>query len=230
MCRLFVMFVVLVIPPWALGAPIEIAGRATVVDGDTLAVNHKRVRLWGIDAPESAQQCADPQGRPWPCGRRAANALDVQLQGRTVRCQQRDVDRYGRSVAECFVRDESVNAWMVRSGWAVAYREYATAYVDVEQLARAGKRNLWQGAFQMPADYRRAERAKRAATSAASRTARAPTSGCRIKGNISSAGAKIFHMPGQRDYEQTRIQLQSGERYFCSAEEAIAAGWRAAKR
>lgn len=224
------MFVVLVVPAWALATPIEIAGRATVVDGDTLAVNQKRVRLWGIDAPESAQQCADPQGRPWPCGRRAANALDAWLQGRTVRCVQRDVDRYGRSVAECLVQGESVNAWMVRSGWAVAYREYATAYVGAEQQARAGKRNLWQGAFQMPADYRRAERARRAASSAATKAARAPTTGCRIKGNISSAGAKIFHMPGQRDYEQTRIQPESGERYFCSAEEAIGAGWRAAKR
>lgn len=221
------MFVVLAIPPWALAAPIEIAGRATVVDGDTLAVNQKRVRLWGIDAPESAQQCADSRGRSWPCGRRAANALDGHLQGRTVRCVQRDVDRYGRSVAECFVQGESVNAWMVRSGWAVAYREYATAYVGAEQQAKAGKRNLWQGAFQMPADYRRAQRAVHAG---ATGTARAPTGGCRIKGNISSAGAKIFHMPGQRDYAQTRIQPESGERYFCSADEARAAGWRAAKR
>lgn len=221
------MFVMFLIPGWALGAPVEIAGRATVVDGDTLAVNQKRVRLWGIDAPESAQQCADPHGKPWPCGRRAANALDAWLQGRTVRCVQRDVDRYGRSVAECLVHGDSVNAWMVRSGWAVAYREYATAYVGAEQLAKAGKRNLWQGAFQMPADYRRAQRAMQGEDT---RAARVRTPGCRIKGNISSAGARIFHLPGQRDYEQTRIQLQNGERWFCSAEEATAAGWRAAKR
>lgn len=226
------MCVALVVSPLSVAAPLEIVGRATVVDGDTLAVNQKRVRLWGMDAPESAQHCSNAQGARWPCGRRAANALDAHLQGRTVRCVQRDVDRYGRSVGECFVQNESVNAWMVRSGWAVAYREYATRYVEDEQRAKAQKRNIWQGAFQMPADYRRAQRAAHARPAHArpAQAESAPATGCRIKGNISSGGAKIFHQPGQRDYAQTRIQLEDGERYFCSPEEARAAGWRAAKR
>lgn len=210
-----------------MAAPLEIVGRATVVDGDTLAVNQKRVRLWGVDAPESAQQCSTAQGARWPCGRRAATALDAYLEGRTVRCVQRDVDRYGRSVGECFVQNASVNAWMVRSGWAVAYREYAARYVEEEQRAKARKQNIWQGAFQMPADYRRAHRATQARSTPAQP---APATGCRIKGNISSGGAKIFHQPGERDYAQTRIQIKDGERYFCSADEARAAGWRAAKR
>lgn len=220
------MVVVLVAWPALCASDVVLSGRATVVDGDTLLVNRTRVRLWGIDAPESAQQCTSAQGKAWPCGRRAANALDAQLDGRTVHCQQHDVDRYGRVVAECFVQGRSVNAWMVRSGWAVAYREYARAYVADEELARRERVNLWQGPFQQPADYRRERR-----SGAVARTSRPapPKPGCTIKGNISGSG-KIYHMPGQRDYAQTRIDQRRGEKLFCTAAEAEAAGWRAAKR
>ncbi|MCF5953433.1 thermonuclease family protein, partial [Xanthomonas perforans] len=113
----------------------ELVGRATVTDGDTITVAHQRIRLWGIDAPESAQQCSAHDGSAWPCGRRAAAALDGYLLDKTVHCQPKDTDRYGRRVAECFVQGQSVNAWMVRSGWAVAYRQYATAFEVDERLA-----------------------------------------------------------------------------------------------
>ncbi|APP01541.1 thermonuclease family protein [Xanthomonas perforans] len=205
----------------------ELVGRATVTDGDTITVAHQRIRLWGIDAPESAQQCSAHDGSAWPCGRRAAAALDGYLLDKTVHCQPKDTDRYGRRVAECFVQGQSVNAWMVRSGWAVAYRQYATAFEVDERLAQQQRRNLWQGAFQMPADYRRDKKARTATTRQVA--ASAPIN-CRIKGNISSDGKKIFHMPGQRDYAKTRISPAKGERFFCSVNEAAAAGWRPARR
>jgi len=210
------------------GAAAEMVGRATVTDGDTLTVAKQRIRLWGIDAPESAQQCTTKDGRVWPCGRRSAAALDGYLLDKTVRCQPKDTDRYGRVVAECFVQGQSVNRWMVRSGWAVAYRQYATAFIADEADARQQRRNLWQGAFQMPADYRRGKRDR------AERQAPVATppgsSGCHIKGNISRQGKKIYHSPGQRDYERTSIDLSRGERMFCSREEAARAGWQPAKR
>jgi hypothetical protein len=116
---------------------------------------------------------------------------------------------------------------MVQSGWAVAYREYSTAYVSQEASAKRGKVNLWQGAFQQPAEYRRA---KRAASEDKLAKVAPPASGCAIKGNISSGGRKIYHSPGQRDYTRTSIDPKRGERYFCTPEEARRAGWRAAQR
>ncbi|MCW0411076.1 hypothetical protein NB709_000952 [Xanthomonas sacchari] len=206
----------------------ELVGRATVTDGDTLTVAKKRIRLWGIDAPESTQQCSTQDGHSWPCGRRSAAALDGFLLDKTVRCQPKDTDRYGRVVAECFVQGQSVNRWMVHSGWAVAYLQYATAFIADEANAKQQRRNLWQGPFQMPADYRRSKR-DQAARQAQGAAPPAPD-GCRMKGNISRQGKKIYHVPGQRDYERTSIDLSRGERMFCSAEEAIRAGWQPAKR
>ncbi|MCW0410892.1 thermonuclease family protein [Xanthomonas sacchari] len=210
------------------GVAAELVGRATVTDGDTLTVAKQRIRLWGIDAPESAQQCTAKDGRSWPCGRRSAAALDGYVLDKTVRCQPKDTDRYGRVVAECFVQGQSVNRWMVSSGWAVAYRQYATAFIADEADARQHQRNLWQGPFQMPADFRRS---KRDQTARQAHVATPPvSSGCRIKGNISRQGKKIYHVPGQRDYERTSIDLSHGERIFCSSEEAARAGWQPAKR
>lgn len=210
------------------GVAAELVGCATVTDGDTLTVAKQRIRLWGIDAPESAQQCTGKEGRTWPCGRRSAAALDGYLLEKTVRCQPKDTDRYGRVVAECFVQGASVNRWMVRSGWAVAYRQYATAFIADEADARQHQRNLWQGPFQMPADYRRSKR-DQAARHAPVATQPAP-GGCQIKGNISRQGKKIYHVPGQRDYARTSIDLSRGERMFCSPADAVRAGWQPAKR
>lgn len=125
-------------------------------------------------------------------------------------------------VAECFVQGQSVNRWMVSSSWAVAYRQYVTAFIADEADARQQRRNLWQGPFQMPADYRRSKREQAARQTPVA----APTmpGGCRIKGNISRQGKKLYHVPGQRDYERTSIDLSRGERMFCRPEEAARAG------
>ncbi|WP_184408488.1 thermonuclease family protein [Xanthomonas sp. 3075] len=210
-------------------AAVALVGRVTVTDGDTITLAHTRIRLWGIDAPESAQQCTSRDGTAWPCGRRSAAALDAYVIDKTVHCQPKDTDRYGRIVAECFVQGQSVNGWMVRAGWAVAYRQYATAFVADERVAQGQKRNIWQGAFQMPVDYRRGKRNQPTARASAKVQTLAPGN-CAIKGNISSTGSKIFHVPGQRDYNRTSISPRKGERFFCSAQEAINAGWRRAAR
>ena len=108
----------------AQDAVAEIAGRATVIDGDTIEIRGERIRLYGIDTPESSQLC-DLDGQRYRCGQQAARALADKLGEKTVRCSEKDVDRYGRTVAVCFVGGEDVNRWMTFQGWALAYRKYS---------------------------------------------------------------------------------------------------------
>ena len=131
-----------------------IAGAATVIDGDTLDVAGVRVRLWGIDAPESRQVCS-VAGTDYPCGGRATAHLRGLVGGRPVACEPRDTDRYGRTVAVCRVAGRDLGAAMVRDGWAVAFVRYAKDYVAQEQEARSARRGLWEGTFLAPEIWRR---------------------------------------------------------------------------
>lgn len=133
------------------------AGRAHVLDADTIEVRGRRIRLHGIDAPENDQMC-ERNRRPWRCGRDATEALRGHLAGRSVTCHELDVDRFGRSVARCLVNGQDVNAWLVRNGWAIAYRRYSEAYVTHEAEARAARRGIWSGQFEMPESHRHSGR------------------------------------------------------------------------
>ena len=132
----------------------DLQGGASVIDGDTIEIHGTRIRLNGIDAPESGQRCQNARGTAWRCGQQAALALSDRIGRRQVNCQQTDTDRYGRVVADCFAGGENLNRWMVREGWAVAYRQYSTAYIAAEDDARTGQRGIWQGRFDMPWDWR----------------------------------------------------------------------------
>lgn len=223
-------------------ATTTIEGRATVVDGDTIELEgtDERIRLYGIDTPEKGQTCDDKQGRRYVCGPRAAEYL-ASLIGRNgrVKCFEEDRDRYGRIVAECATRQNLVlNAEMVSAGWAVEYRQYSDGrYGTDEAEAKAAHRGIWQGRFIEPSQWRRgeqleSERGPSPASSTRSAAASVATSrraDCDIKGNISSNG-QIYHRPGQRFYARTRIDTTKGERWFCSASEADAAGWRASRQ
>ena len=201
-----------------------VSGPARVVDGDTLEVRGTRVRLYGIDAPETAQRCRSG-GRPWSCGREATRALAGRVGSRAVACESRDQDRYGRIVAVCRVAGEDVNAWMVVEGWAFAYRQYSMRYVAEETAAKVARRGIWQGDAVPPWDWRRGTRLRGAVTASRHRDA-----GCAIKGNISRDGTRIYHVPGGRFYDRTRIDGLTGERWFCSEAEARVAGWRRSRR
>jgi endonuclease YncB( thermonuclease family) len=204
-----------------------IAGTASVIDGDTLEVQGKRIRLHGIDAPESAQLCQDAAGKDWRCGQRAALALSDRIARRPVSCEVKDTDRYGRSVAACSAGGESLNAWMVANGWAMAYRQYSKDYVDAEATARAGRAGIWAGTFQPPWDWRKDKReGKQQPANQNTATPATAAGGCRIKGNISAKGERIYHVPGGRFYDQTQINERDGERWFCSEQDATVAGWR----
>lgn len=215
-------FLLLCLSLAACQAEASLAGRASVIDGDTIEIHGQRIRLHGIDAPESGQLCQQ-NGRNYRCGQRAALALSDLISNQVVRCEEKDIDRYRRIVAECYAGDTNLNAWLVENGWALAYREYTSVYVSYEDSARSNSVGMWQGEFQAPWDYRRANRAPRAdATSA-------PSFNCAIKGNITSKGVRIYHVPGSRWYDNTSININRGERWFCNEDEARQAGWRAAQ-
>ena len=129
-------------------------GVASVIDGDTIEIHGQRIRLHGIDAPESRQLCTRPSGERWRCGQQASLALSDRIGRATVSCQPRDRDRYGRIVAVCFKGNEDLNRWMVANGWAVAYRRYSVDYVADEDAARRNRINIWSGDFDMPWDWR----------------------------------------------------------------------------
>ncbi len=132
----------------------DLTGRASVIDGDTIEIHAERIRLEGVDAPESGQSCTDTEGRAWPCGRRAAFALADHIGQKPVHCISSGKDRYHRSLATCDLDGENLNRWLVANGWAVAYRRYSEAYVSEETVAQEQKRGIWSGTFVMPWDYR----------------------------------------------------------------------------
>jgi endonuclease YncB( thermonuclease family) len=203
----------------------EINGPARIVDGDTLVVRNVKIRLHGIDAPERKQLCQTGAG-DYLCGQSATRALGKLIESSAVRCVEKDRDRYGRVVAVCHAGPTNLNAALVRQGWALAYRRYSKDFVDAEADAKNNKRGLWAGRFTAPWDWRTERRRKK--TSPPSRTQ--TSNNCVIKGNINRRGDRIFHVPGGRSYNQTRINEAKGERWFCTQNEAENAGWRRSRQ
>jgi Micrococcal nuclease (thermonuclease) homologs len=138
----------------------DLRGIPVVIDGDTLDISGTRVRLLGIDAPETKQEC-DVSGTAWACGRDAKLMLTNATQGREIECRGGKHDRYGRLIAVCYVGDTDLNALMVRGGWALAYRQYAKDYISDETDARANGRGIWRSQFVDPWEWRSAKRQAR---------------------------------------------------------------------
>jgi len=135
----------------------EIVGKAWVIDGDTIHVARMRIRLLGIDAPESDQTCGDAAGKRWYCGHAATHALIRHLAGHRLRCAASGFDRYRRALAVCTLPDGSdLNAWLVQEGWALAY--HSSLYRNQEAEARAAKRGIWIGSFIPPWEWRHRHR------------------------------------------------------------------------
>lgn len=193
-----------------------------VVDGDTLHIGDARIRLQGIDAPELNQTCATPRGEAWNCGQWSRAHLAALLGNRSPECTSLGTDKYGRMLARCTLGGVDLAEQMVADGAALAYVRYSDAYVGAQATARDAARGLWAAGPQTaPEDHRRALAPAAMPASAGN--------DCQIKGNIGASG-RIYHRPGQRDYAATRISPAKGEGWFCSAAEAEAAGFRAARR
>ena len=135
-----------------------ISGVPVVLDGDTLKFPAKgeRVRLEGVDAPESGQNCLDRAGQRYRCGQAARAALAGVIGRKPVRCEGGRRDRYGRLLAVCFdSAGTDLNGWLVFQGWALAYRRYSIKYIPQERSAKAARRGVWSGRFVKPWKWRR---------------------------------------------------------------------------
>jgi endonuclease YncB( thermonuclease family) len=142
-------------PVFAASDVESISGTPRIVDGDTLVIDGTRIRLHGIDTPETKQTC-QRDGIDWLCGQEASKALRDYVGDTDLRCERLDTDRYGRMVAKCFMPDGTdIGEWMVSNGWALAYRRYSKDYVDEEAEAEAAERGLWAGEFIEPWEWRR---------------------------------------------------------------------------
>jgi endonuclease YncB( thermonuclease family) len=140
-------------------APFSISGNLKIThisDGDSLRSGNLRIRLFGIDAPEKKQKCADVDGRQWDCGVAAKKALKQLVESvPQISCDLMDVDRYSRLVMRCYAGEKDVAATLVREGLALAYRQYSTLYSQDENAAKISKAGMWSGSFTKPWKWRR---------------------------------------------------------------------------
>ena len=125
-----------------------------VINGDTLEIQGSYFKLYGIDAPEANQSCADRQGRSYNCGREAALWLKNWITTNELECRVMQQDTKGNMVGTCSLGQYDIGAALVNAGWAVSYQKYTDIYVPYERQAQMNKRGLWQGTFYMPWDWR----------------------------------------------------------------------------
>ena len=152
---LVLVFVALIITP---AQATDVLGRASVIDGDTIDMQGERIRLNGIDAPESRQLCRNQAGSDYRCGKASAEALDLFLAAsRPTRCEFINRDRYKRFVGNCFRADgQSVAAWMVRNGHALDWPRFSKGtYAEDQEAAKAAGVGVWQGSLENPWDWRK---------------------------------------------------------------------------
>lgn len=203
-----------------LSSKSEIFRVTRVIDGDTVEIEGgERVRYIGIDTPETV----DPR-QPIQCfGVEASKKNKELVEGKTVRLEKdvTDRDKYGRLLRYVWVDDLFVNLELVKQGFATSYSyppdiKHQAEFLAAEREAREAGRGLWgacpavspTSSFNPPAEKSKGD--------------------CDIKGNISTSGEKIYHLPGCGSYTKTQIDEARGERWFCSEEEAQVAGWRKA--
>src|SRR6201984_2036737 len=127
-------------------APDDLTGQASVIDGDTLEIHGTRIRVWGVDAPESSQLCRGEDSLQYRCGAQAANDLDAFIARRPVSCSPVSLDRYGRTVATFSVGATDLGEWLVRKGLALDWRQYSKGrYADAQGDAERAGRGIWKG-------------------------------------------------------------------------------------
>ena len=227
----------------ALAQAADITGIAKVRDGDEIQIGNNRIRLGGIAAPAADQLCLNTKSERWTCGAAARDELIKRTENKNWICRNRQVaDRRGRIVARCEVDGEDIQKWLVRNGWALALVRITKDYEPDEKAAREAKAGMWQGAFIAPWDWRvrnkktailgavKPPEKARAILLASASGPVAPSPECTIKGNVNRSGACIYHRPTSRWYAKIRMNVDKGTRWFCSVDEAEAAGCRETRR
>tara|TARA_B100001059_G_C17605998_1_gene462006 strand:+ start:337 stop:807 length:471 start_codon:yes stop_codon:yes gene_type:complete len=133
----------------------EIIGKPIITDGDTIKITNKRIRLHGIDAPENKQLCKK-NFKEYSCGIVATEALVKKINKNKIKCKVQDrLDRYKRYIGVCFIGEVNLNQWMVRNGYAVAYKRYSKDYINDEKYTKKNKLGLWSGDFINPEKWRK---------------------------------------------------------------------------
>ena len=130
------------------------ADNLRVVDGDTIVINGEKIRFSGIDTPELKQTCLQDD-QEVGCGMSAKMLLAEKIGNNTPKCISEGNDSYKRTLAECFVNGESLSKFLVRSGYAFAYKKYSTKFVKDEEFAKSNKLGMWAMTFQYPWDFRK---------------------------------------------------------------------------
>ncbi|MCH9806157.1 MAG: thermonuclease family protein [Alphaproteobacteria bacterium] len=128
----------------------DVEGRARVIDGDSIVVSGREIRLQGIDAPEGRQMC-QRDGRQWACGEQSRRMLRKLTGGRKVFCKGLEIDKHDRLLALCRAGGVDINGQMVATGFAVSYGRFRAE----ERAAKAAKKGMWAGEFQTPRQWRR---------------------------------------------------------------------------
>ncbi len=238
--RCLVAFPLLLLP--AIADAADITGIPRIREGDLVQIGSSRIRLGGIDAPSVDQLCLSNKGERWTCGVAARDQLIKHAGNKTWTCHVRRTDRRGRQIARCEVGGEDIQKWLVKSGWALSYARRSHDYDASEKAARETKAGMWQGAFIAPWDWR--VRNKKTAVLGAAKPppnahaillasasgSVAPSPDCTIKGNVNRSGECIYHKPSSRWYAQIKMNIAKGTRWFCSVDEAEAAGCRETRR
>ncbi len=161
---LFSILILLSIPNLSVSAEKIIIGKAQVIDGDTIKINGKKIRLFGIDAPEKEQICKKVYlsffifnfQKDYKCGEKSTLALLKKLKDKEVKCViEKNKDKYNRNIGTCYINNQDINSWLVKNGYAIAYTRYSKKYVLDEQYAKENKLGIWRGAFVEPEKWRR---------------------------------------------------------------------------
>ena len=141
-----------------------ILGKAEVIDGDTIKINKIKIRLFGIDAPEKKQICKKKYisflvfhfQKNYKCGEKSSLALLKKLKDKEVKCViKKNKDRYNRNIGTCYIKNQDINGWLVKNGYALAYTRFSKKYVLDEQYAKENKLGIWEGTFIKPEKWRR---------------------------------------------------------------------------
>ena len=130
------------------------ASHVTVVDGDTIKLGDVKIRFSGIDAPEINQICVASEGKV-ACGKISRDILITKVTNNKISCTDEGKDFYGRVLGECFVNGESLSRYLVREGFAFAYRKYSDKFILDEEYAKSNRLGMWSMKFQFPWDYRK---------------------------------------------------------------------------
>jgi endonuclease YncB( thermonuclease family) len=202
--------------PSLTAKPTIEARQMQALSGDTIRLDGRTVRLSGIEAPDRQQVCTQGASKRWKCGETAQVALERLGRGKSVRCVVASTEPSGRSLATCTVDGRDLAADLLKDGHVFSSSGYFGAYASLESEAKRNKAGLWAGEAERPADYR---------TRLWEAAAKSAPDGCPIKAHVTQGG-KVYVLPWASDYARVTIRATRGDRWFCSEQDAAAAGFK----